>query len=152
MTNSIPREEISMAERHTTVSEMRRRIWAGLLALLFLPLSQAGAQRLPEAEGERERCGIQIEFGRAYVSGVCVMLREEGLVKASVVNEFGVSFMDFSYSEADDRVRLLSVAGKLDKWYIRRMLRKDLLQLMHAMRRGETTYRGKRAVYSVMRL
>lgn len=109
----------------------------------------AVAQPLPLKDGERQRREIQIDIGRACLSGILVMLQEDDTLKASVVNEFGVSFMDFTYSATNDKVKLVSLTARLDKWYIRRMLRRDLLQLIHRMQRGETTYKGKRATYRI---
>ena len=91
-----------------------------LLTLLLFTTLTAVAQSLPSAEGERQRYGIQIDFGKASVSGVCMMLMEDGMIKGSIVNEFGVSFLDFTYSPAADRVQLVSVIAMLDKWYIRK--------------------------------
>jgi hypothetical protein len=118
-----------------------------LLTLLLFTTLTAVAQSLPSAEGERQRYGIQIDFGKASVSGVCMMLMEDGMIKGSIVNEFGVSFLDFTYSPAADRVQLVSVIAMLDKWYIRKTLRKDLRGLMHSLQKGETAYQSKRGTY-----
>ncbi len=111
-----------------------------LLSPVTLP-----AQHLPMSEGGRSRCGIEIDMGRAHLTGLCLMLMEEGVVKASMVNEFGVSYVDFTYSPTERKVRLLSVNDRLDRWYIRRALRRDLRELMENLRRGQPQYtRGSR--------
>ena len=122
-----------------------------ILSLLFLPLTAQTS--LPMADGERMRYNTEIDFGRAYVSGVCLLLNDGGdTVKGSIVNEFGVSFMDFSYSLKKHKVRLHSVAGPLDKWYVRLALRRDLRGLMQAMQRGDSTYEAGKRVYRVERM
>ena len=119
-----------------------------ILTALFTLLSPVTlpAQHLPVEEGERSRCGIEIDMGRAHLTGQCLMLMEEGVVKVSMVNEFGVSYVDFTYSPTKKKVRLLSVNARLDRWYIRLTLSKDLRSLMENLSRGLPQYsRGSRA-------
>ena len=54
------------------------------------------------------------------------MQREGELVKGVVVNEFGVTAFAFTYNVVTGKVRLDDVIAMLDKWYIRKVLRKDL--------------------------
>jgi hypothetical protein len=42
------------------------------------------------------------------------------------VNEFGIHALDFTVSADRRKVRLLHVVDFLNKWYIKRVLRKDL--------------------------
>lgn len=115
-------------------------LWISLL----LSLSVHGQSLLPSQDGERVELSALIELPRVYVSGVCVMRYEEGSIVGSLVNEFGFSAIDFSYDTARDKFRLISTASMLDKWYIRRVLRKDLRQLMHCLQAGTCTYRNER--------
>ncbi len=58
------------------------------------------------------------------ITGICLARQtEQGLV-GSVVNEFGIHFFDFTCT--DDRVKVSNVFSAMDKWYIRRVLKKDL--------------------------
>ena len=130
---------------------MRKFLLSLFLMLTLLPVKAQTS--LPMADGERMRYNTEIDFGRAYVSGVCLLLNDGGdTVKGSIVNEFGVSFMDFSYSLKKHKVRLHSVAGPLDKWYVRLALRRDLRGLMQAMQRGDSTYEAGKRVYRVERM
>lgn len=115
-------------------------LWISLL----LSLSVRGQSLLPAQEGERVELSAMIELPKGYVSGVCVMRRESSCIIGSVVSEFGFSAIDFSYDTARDKFRLLSTAQMLDKWYIRRTLRKDLRRLMHCLQAGTHTYRNER--------
>ena len=116
-----------------------------LLFITLLTLSLAvQAQSLLPGEGERVRYGMQIDFKKAYVSGVCVMLGDEGAVKASLVNEFGVSAIDFIYYPQRNKVKIVSVISQLNKWYIRMMLRRDLRALMHEMEKGNLSYANEK--------
>lgn len=130
---------------------MRHFFLSLFFSLLSLPLTAQTS--LPVADGQRMRYNTEIDFGRAYVSGVCLLLNDGGdMVKGSIVNEFGVSFMDFSYSLKKHKVRLHNVAGPLDKWYVRLALRRDLRGLMLAMQRGDSTYEAGKRVYRVERM
>lgn len=116
-----------------------------LSLLLFAWFAVAAvAQTYPKADGERVKLNAVIEFKRGYVSGICAMLREGDTVRSSVFNEFGISTLDFSYDEAKDKVKLEGVVKLLDKWYIRRVLRRDLRQVMHCLRDGVEQYRNER--------
>ncbi len=81
---------------------------------------------------------------RAYVSGVCVLQTDGDTVRGCLFNEFGVTALDFTYDSQRQKVKLHHVVKMLDRWYIRRVLRKDLAQLMIRLQRGETQYRNER--------
>ena len=68
------------------------------------------------------------------------MLFEDGKLKASVVNEFGLSAMDFEYNPQKDKVKIINVIKKLDHWYIKRILKRDLRILIHNLRQGINKY------------
>ena len=111
------------------------------ILLLTLSAHRATAQSLlPQADGEKSRFSAVVEMPKGYLSGVCVMLVEGDCVKGSFFNDFGISFFDFAYSRTKDKVKLLSVQPMMDKWYIRKVLRRDLRQLLHCLDEGGTEY------------
>ena len=55
-------------------------------------------------------------------------------------NEFGVSVVSFSYLPAKKKIKLLSVLDKMDRWYIKRILKRDLLRLMEVMEASGSSY------------
>ena len=58
------------------------------------------------------------------ITGICLMnLQPDSTVVGTVINEFGVKAFDFT--RADGKTNVLNVIGPLDKWYIRKVLRKD---------------------------
>lgn len=61
------------------------------------------------------------------LTGICLVRRTEQGVVGSVVNEFGVHYFDFTCKSS--HVKLSNVFPAMDKWYIRRVLRRDLLLL-----------------------
>ena len=98
----------------------------------------------PVQTGDRARYTALIEMPKAYLSGICILLREDHVLKCAVFNEFDISAMDFSYCPEKDKVKLHHVIKMLDRWYIRRILKKDLRQLIHGLQRGETQYRNEK--------
>lgn len=107
-------------------------------------LTATAQTTFPTQEGERVRYSASIEMPRGYLSGVCILLREDATIKGSLFNEFGISALDFSYSPDKDKVKLHSVMAMLNKWYIKRVLKKDLRALMHSLQAGETSYTDKK--------
>ncbi len=112
---------------------MRRLVLICLLSVSLLSPAQTST-----------RYAAYIEMPRGYVSGVCVLLNDGEVVKGSLFNEFGVTALDFTYDLQRRKVTLHHVVRLMDKWYIRRVLRKDLAQLMIRLERGETTYQNER--------
>ncbi len=110
---------------------MRRLL---LLCLLLISLA-AQAQ---------SRYSAFIETPKASVSGILVLATVDGEVRGSLFNEFGLTALSFTYQPAKDKVRLHTVLPALDKWYIRRVLRRDLRQLLHRLQQGQTTYENPR--------
>ena len=105
------------------------------------------AKSLPSNEGERARYSVQIDIKKAYISGICGMLFEDGKLKASVVNEFGLSAMDFEYNPQKDKVGIINIIKKLDHWYIKRVLKRDLRILLHNLEHG--IYKHENAKYEI---
>lgn len=85
---------------------------------------------------QSEQYGLQMQARGQQITGICLMEHgEEGLV-GTVVNEFGVKAFDFTYEGG--KVKLLNIIEPLDKWYIRRVLRKDFRFIIrHLHDRGQ---------------
>ena len=120
-----------------------------LICLLFNSLLQNSAvaqdkNLLPLHEGECIRYDAYIEMPHAYISGICILLNDGQIIKGSLINEFGLTAIDFIYYPKKEKVKLCSVFGAMDKWYIHRVLRKDLAQLLQCLKQGETQYINKR--------
>lgn len=112
--------------------------------LLCLSVRLQAQTTFPSAEGERAKYSAYIEMPKGYVSGICVLLKEEGVVKGSLFNEFGFTALDFTYNPERDKIKLHSVMKMMDKWYIRKVLKKDLRQVMKALMKGESEYTNQR--------
>ena len=124
---------------------MRRLVRICLLfSSLFLVIGTHAQTTFPTADGERSRYDAYIELSRAFISGICALQREDGVVNGCLFNEFGITALDFTYYPERKKVKLHHVLKAIDKWYIRRVLRKDLAQLFTGLQNGETRYRNDR--------
>ncbi len=130
------------------------RIFLQFLSNVVILLMMSGfdavascAEPVPAREqGVRYRFGIETTGG--FVSGIMIAHEDDEYINASMINEFGVSAIDFSYSKRKDKVKLLNVVSFLDKWYIRHVLKNDLkycVKVLYALPQG-----GKQA-YEVVR-
>ena len=110
-----------------------------LLALL-LPQRLGSQSLLPLGDGGTARFNAMIEMPKAYVSGVCVLLREGDKVTGSLFNEFGITALEFECNMKKGKVKLLTLLPMLNKWYIRRTLKSDLNRLVKNLDNGDTIY------------
>ncbi len=115
-----------------------------LALLLALPLHAQQDTLFPENAGSKVRYNATIEMSRGYISGICVMVNDEGIIKGSLFNEFGISALDFTYQPEKKKVKLTNVIKMLDKWYIKKVLKKDLVQVMENLSKGITSYHDKK--------
>ena len=119
---------------------MLRNTLCVILLTMLASAALPSVAALPVENGARLRYAVQIDMQRAYVSGVCILRREGNMVRGGIVNEFGVTAMTFEHDLRRDRIKLTHVLSMLDKWYIRRTLRRDLRQVMHCLDAGIMTY------------
>ncbi len=115
-----------------------------LLSLMALPLHAQQSRLFPDSAGTKVRYNATIEMAKGYVSGVCIMVNDEGIIKGSLFNEFGISAIDFTYDPDTKKVKLLSVIKMLNKWYIKKVLKKDLVQVMENLSKGIPSYQDKK--------
>lgn len=100
--------------------------------------------KLPDSAGSKVKYNATIEMSKGYVSGVCIMANDGSVIKGSLFNEFGISTIDFTYQPDKKKVKLLSVIKILNKWYIKKVLRKDLVQVMENLSKGIYSYHDKK--------
>lgn len=115
-----------------------------ILSLFALPLWAQHEVLFPDSVGSKIRCNATIEMSKGYVSGVCIIINDNGIIKGCLFNEFGISAIDFTYQPGQKKVKLLSVIKMLNKWYIKRVLRKDLAQVMENLAKGISSYHDKK--------
>ncbi|MDE6296758.1 MAG: hypothetical protein K2L89_02845 [Muribaculaceae bacterium] len=84
------------------------------------------AAPLEEETVQSRRYGFSLDMSKGYLSGILI-LREEGeYTIGSIIGETGISAVDFRYDKKRNRLKLLNVVSFLDKWYIRKVISRDL--------------------------
>ena len=94
------------------------------------------------------RYTFQIDKGNAAVTGILITTEDDEAIKGTMVNEFGVSALDFIYTKKNGKLKLFNVISFLNKWYIKRVLKTDLQFCLHIL--YETPYVKKHS-YQVKR-
>lgn len=115
------------------------------LTFLTAHFSTVNAQVcFPSTQGEKAKYSAYIDMPQGYVSGVCVLFNEGTVIRGSLFNEFGITALNFSYDIKKEKIKLYSVVKLMDKWYIKRILKKDLKQLMKCLQKGESVYQNEK--------
>lgn len=108
---------------------------------MLISIESANSQSaFPRNNGDTANYEMQIDARGNFISGICMMVLDEDKIKCSIINEFGVSIIDFTYNTEKDKVKLHYVFKTLNKWYLRRVLRRDLKRIIAIMRIGGTSF------------
>ena len=95
-------------------------------SLFTVPVSAQKPRLYPDSIGGKVKCNATIEMKKGYVSGICMLVNDGGVVRGSLFNEFGISALDFAYYPESDKVKLGDVMKMLNRWYIKKVLKRDL--------------------------
>lgn len=79
------------------------------------------------------RCAFVLETSNACLTGILITKESEETIDGSMINEFGVSAIDFTYNRTSDKLKLVNVIGFLNKWYIKRVLKNDIKLCLHSL-------------------
>lgn len=82
---------------------------------------------------ETRKMAFRIEMQKGYVSGIMICAETEDAINGSLVNEFGISAIDFSYTKKKEKVKLINVGSFLNKWYIKQVLKNDINFAIHIL-------------------
>lgn len=95
-----------------------------VLCLLSVDMMAQGPFR-PDKDG---KCSFNLEMDiRGHsITGLTIMQQGDGEVRGTVVNQMGLKAFDFIYNETRQKVELQNVVKMMNRWYIRRVLRRDL--------------------------
>lgn len=118
-------------------------LWIVVL-LALLPTVATAQNTFPQKDGESVRYNIQIEFREAYISGLCILSKQNDTIASSIVNEFGISLIDFVDDNHKGTVRICHITQKLNRWYIKRIFTKDLKEVLTVMQSGGNEYIDKK--------
>lgn len=94
---------------------------------------EVGAEDSVLMPNQLQRYTFQIETSKGGVSGILLANSSGQAIMGSMVNEFGVSAIDFSYSTAKNKIKLLRVISFLNKWYIKKVLANDIRYCIHEL-------------------
>ena len=79
------------------------------------------------------------------ITGICMVSQSpDGQTTGTIVNEFGVKAFDFIIDNG--KVRIINVIKPLNRWYIRKVLRKDFGFAFQHIRQGKDITVGKRRI------
>lgn len=111
---------------------------AFLLFLLSSVLTVCNAFAASETDthtdaSETRKMAFRIEMQKGYVSGIMICAETEDAINGSLVNEFGISAIDFSYTKKKEKVKLINVGSFLNKWYIKQVLKNDINFAIHIL-------------------
>lgn len=118
--------------------------FSALVSALVLCLTVWAQSPRADSLAVTSRYSAMIEMPKAYLSGVCIVKCQNDTVTGCLFNEFGISALEFTFKRGDKNARLLGVASVLDKWYIKRVLRRDLVLLYENLENGDGFYRNSR--------
>lgn len=95
-----------------------------LSAIIFLALTNLLLILFPDS-----CCAQEYDFqmkvrGREVTGLLIVEMADEGYTIGTIVNEFGIKIFDFTYN--GKKAKVSNVLGPLDRWYIRKVLNKDV--------------------------
>lgn len=79
------------------------------------------------------RCAFEIEMEKGHTSGIMITKENNNSIIGSMINEFGVSALSFSYDKRKNKLQLQDVVSFLNKWYIKRVLKTDLTFCLHVL-------------------
>lgn len=120
--------------------EVCLRYVSALLLASTLFFSAKAQSLLPKSEGQLVRLNASINFKRGGMTGICAFRLDGDELKGSLFNEFGISALDFTCQRKKEKLRIVSAISMLNKWYIKRVLRQDLMHVVDALGRGDTSY------------
>lgn len=123
---------------------MCRLIRSFLLSLsLLLACPMLWAAPTGEGDASSSQYNLLMQARGHELTGIWIMeTSADGSVVGTLINEFGVKAFDFLYSGGKAQVQ--DVVGPLDRWYIRRVLRKDITFILSALPTGQDATLGKR--------
>lgn len=114
------------------------------LLINFLVLLSLLPCRAQEAVGGSEYTFLMQARGQE-ITGICMVSQSpDGQTAGTIVNEFGVKAFDFIIDSG--KVKIFNVIKPLDRWYIRKVLRKDFGFAFQHIRQGKDLTIGKRRI------
>ena len=113
-----------------------------LLTISFLILTNLfqSVDAIPASDTlVRSEYNVMIKARGMDFNGICIMeCNDEGLITGTIVSQMGPKIFDFTMSGR--RVRVFNVIEPLDRWFIRRRIRKDLSAILSDPEFSDSVY------------
>ena len=132
---------------YSTSSNTCYHLAATFLCILLLMATNINARAKilsNPASATTVKYSAMIELPKAYLSGVCILKTENDTITGCIFNEFGISAIEFVRYPGKKKAKILSVIKMLDKWYIKRVLNRDIAHVIDNLQKGEGQYRDER--------
>lgn len=95
--------------------------------------------------GHIKEYSVVIDARGKQITGICMMnMSEDGTIVGTIVNEFGIRAFDFTFN--GKIAKILNVFSPINKWYIRKVLRKDITFLLLNFKKGKNVAKDKRTM------
>lgn len=119
-----------------------------LVVLCFSSLMAIGNRHtiiVAEDTADTNEYSLLMSFKGHEISGICIIknLTNNNAV-GTIINEFGIKAFDFSYYHG--KVKLSNVIKPLNKWYIRKVLKKDFSFILENLRSDRDVNTKKRSI------
>lgn len=111
------------------------------LLLLLCQLPCMATENVDSVESREYNLLMQVRGQE--VTSICMMnISPDGTIVGTVVSEMGMKAFDFTYERG--KANVLNVVAFLNKWYIRKVLKKDLAFILSNMFDGKDIVKKKR--------
>ncbi len=87
----------------------------------------------PKHDGEKKSYSITVKYKAMELQGILVVKQVEQSLRCTLVNQFGIKAFDFEYNIDKKRGKVSNAISFLDKWYIRRTIKRDLKKIFKNM-------------------
>lgn len=108
-------------------------IFLSSLIAVFSFTAKADEVGSQENVSQLVRYTFQIERSNSVVSGILITTENNEEIRGSMINEFGVSALDFIYTKKKEKIKIFNVINFLNKWYIKRVLKNDIKYCLHIL-------------------
>lgn len=100
---------------------------------------------LPCSATESKEYNLLMNARGREITAICMMnVEDDGSILGTIVTEMGIKVFDFSYT--DGKTKVMNVLAPLNKWYIRKVLRKDLSFILSNIDGGKDVVYKKRCM------
>ena len=122
-----------------------RRCFLLINVLALLCLAPCHAQNVADDSNVSSEYTFLMQARGQELTGICmVSIAPDGNTTGTIVNEFGIKAFDFLIDRG--KVRLVNVMKPLNKWYIKKVLRKDFGFAFRHIPQGKDLTEKKRRI------